>query len=129
MPRLEMKDSTSLYDGWTVILTATGPVDVLTYSSGTAIGASLYDESGNEVLKTRPETVPGNFAAKGVLNAGSYTLRGTQTTLVFSGESFVKYETPNLHEVLRIVWFWGWIVFCLCMMLIWFAYLRTGVLT
>jgi hypothetical protein len=123
-----MKNSTSLSDGWTVILTATGPVDVLAYSYGTATGASLYDESGNEVLKTRPETVPGNFAAKGVLNAGSYTLRGSQTTLVFSGESFVKYETPQPGELFRIVWFWGWIVFCLCMMLMWFAYLRTGVL-
>ena len=61
LPSLEMKNATSLSDGWTVILTANGPVDVLAYSTDSAYGASLFDENGTEVLKTIPETVPGSF--------------------------------------------------------------------
>lgn len=91
---LRSKNVTTLYDGWTMVLTATDPVSVIAYSTDSISGARLFDEAGNEVLQTEREMTPGNFAVKGILPAGTYTLQGDPTTFEFNGEGFASLENP-----------------------------------
>ena len=129
LPSLETKDTTSLYDGWTVTLIANGPVEVLAYSTDSASGASLFDENGDEVLKTVPENVPGAFAAKSVLRAGRYTLKGNATTFVFSGEGFVGFESPDMNRSYRIFGALLGIMYVLLLAIVLFLYIRSGLFT
>lgn len=96
-----------------LILKATGPVDVLAYSTDSKTGARLFDKSGQEVMKTLPEITPGNFAAKGVLYQGEYTLKGERTVFVFSGEGFGGFENPGADKTDTQANLFVWLVFCL----------------
>lgn len=124
MPSLETVNTATLHDGWEVIVEANGPVDLLAYSKNSKEGSVLYDDSGVEVLRTLPETIPGNFAGKASVVAGTYTLKGEPTTLLFSGENLVSINTPESLKADIQLGFFSWVMFILVMGLAFRAWSR-----
>lgn len=115
LPSAITKDAVTLFDGWEFTLEANGPVDVLALSENSTQPSILYDEAGKEVLRTLPETIPGNFAVAGTLDAGKYTLKGESTSLRFSGDNFVSFDCPKLLRVNTQMGAFGWVLFVVIM--------------
>ncbi len=103
------ENSTTLQDGWSVVVHASSPVEVLAYSDIAAEAPRLLGQEGNVVLVLQPEIVPTRFAASGTLNPGVYVLDGATTTLIFSGSGFVSFENPRDVKTVHLEVFFGWV--------------------